>query len=144
MRWPGPHQGTTVCAHKHMGMKQLPQANPSVFTETVTLWSRVPSILTPWCAERRSAYGNLNWYAGEGSCIPWHCDYERLFGHPSEPKDTVSMSLGHSVLFKLRRRTLENSPSEIWLDHGDLLVMDGLTQSEYGHSTASELSGPRG
>ena len=74
---------------------------------------------------------------------PWHRDDERLFGHPSEPKVVVSMSLGHSVLFKLRRRTPENSPSEIWLDHGDLLVMDGLTQSEYEHSATSELSGPR-
>ena len=86
---------------------------------------------------------NLNWYAGEGSSIPWHCDNERLVGHPNEPKVIVSMSLGHSVLFKLRRRTSENTPSEIRVDHGDLLVMDGLTQSEYVHSTASELSGPR-
>ena len=33
---------------------------------------------------------------------PWHCDNERLFGSPFEPKVIVSMSLGHSVLFKLR------------------------------------------
>ena len=52
------------------------------------------------------------------------------------------MSLGHSALFKLRRRKLENTHSQIRVDHGDLLVMDGLTQLEYEHSTASELSGP--
>ena len=34
-------------------------------------------------------------------------------------------------------------PSLITLDHGDLLVMDGLTQSEYVHCTASGLQGPR-
>ena len=50
---------------------------------------------------------------------------------------------GHSVLFKLRRRTLETTHFEIRLDHGDLLVMDGLTQIEYEHSTSSELLGPR-
>ena len=71
---------------------------------------------------------NLNQYAGNGSCIPWHCDNEGLFGSPGEPKVIVSMSLGHSVLFKLRRRASENTPSQIRLDHGDLLVMDGLTQ----------------
>ena len=60
---------------------------------------------------------------------------EPLFGRLCEV--TVSVSLGHSVLFKLRRRALGNTPSAIWLDHGDLLVMDGLTQSEYVHSTAS-------
>ena len=36
-----------------------------------------------------------------------------------------------------------NVPSLITLDHGDLLVMDGLTQSEYVHCTASGLQGPR-
>ena len=67
---------------------------------------------------------NLNWYAGNGSFIPWHCDNERLFGSPFEPKVLVSMSLGHSALFKLRRRASENTPSQIRLYHGDLLVMD--------------------
>ena len=62
---------------------------------------------------------------------------------PFEPKDIVSMSLGHSALFKLRRHAPENTHSHIWLDHGDLLVMDGLIQLEYEHSTASELEGPR-
>ena len=122
----------------------LPQANPSVFTEAVNLWSRVASLLTPWCAKGEVPTGvNLNGCAGEGSCIPWHRDNERLFGHPSEPKVVVSVSLGHSVLFKLRCRTPQNTLTKIRLDHGDLLVMDGLTQSKYGHSTASELSGPR-
>ena len=82
-------------------------------------------------------------YAGNGSFIPWHCDNERLFGSPLEPKVIVSMSLGHSVLFKVRRRAPENTPSQIRLDHGDLFVTDGRTQSECVHSTASEMSGPR-
>ena len=34
-------------------------------------------------------------------------------------------------------------PSSIRLDHGDILVMDGLAQSEYEHCTASGLQGPR-
>ena len=40
----------------------------------------------------------------------------------------VSMSLGHSVLFKLRRREWENTSSESRFDHGDLLVMDTACQ----------------
>ena len=76
---------------------------------------------------------NLNRYSGKGSCIPWHRDNERLFGYPFEPKVIVSMSLGHSALFKLRRRAPEKTHSQIRLDHGDLLVMDGLTQFEYEH-----------
>ena len=38
---------------------------------------------------------------------------------------------------------LGDVPSSIALDHGDVLVMDGLAQSEYAHRTASELQGPR-
>ena len=45
--------------------------------------------------------------------------------------------------FKVRRRGQGKVPSLIPLDHGDLLVMDGLTQSEYVHCTASGLQGPR-
>ena len=142
MRRPGPRQGTSV--HVHTVGAVLPQANPSVFTEAVKLWSRVASLLTPWCAKGEVPTGvNLNRYAGNGSFIPWHRDNERLFGSPFEPKVIVSVSLGHSALFKLRRRASENTPSQIRLEHGDLLVMDGLTQLEYEHSTASELLGPR-
>ena len=72
-----------------------------------------------------------------------HCDNEPWFGQPDEPKVRVSVSLERWVLFKLRRLAAGNTPSEIRLDHGDLLVMDGLTQFEYEHSTASELLGPR-
>ena len=133
------------CSYRYGRGPVLPQANPSVFTEAVNLWSRVASLLTPWCAEGEVPTGvNLNRYAGKGSRIPWHCDNELLFGSPFEPKVIVSMSLGHSVLFKLRRRASENTPSQIRLDHGDLLVMDGLPQLEYEHSTASELGGTSG
>ena len=43
----------------------------------------------------------------------------------------------------MRRRASGNVPLLIRLDHGDVLVMDGLAQSEYEHCTASELQGPR-
>ena len=44
----------------------------------------------------------------------------------------------------MRRRMSRNFLFSIRLDHGDVLVMDGLAQSEYEHCTASELQGPRG
>ena len=88
------------CSYNYGRGAVLPQANPSVFTEADNQWSRVASLLTPWCAKGEVPTGvNLNRYSGNGSRIPWHCDNEGLFGHPFEPK---SMSLGHSALFKLR------------------------------------------
>ena len=108
------------------------------------LWSRVAPLLTPWCSARKVTSGvNLNLYAGCGSSTPWHSDKEPLFGDQSDPKVIVSMSLGSSVDFRVCRRGRRNAPSSIGLDHGDLLVMDGLTQSEYEHSTSSELQGRR-
>ena len=43
----------------------------------------------------------------------------------------------------MRRCAPGKVPSSIRLDHGDILVMDGLAQSEYEHCTASGLQGPR-
>ena len=86
---------------------------------------------------------NLNPYAGLGSHIPSHCDNEALFGPQNSPELTVSMSLGYSVEFQVRCRALDDVSCPIRLDHGDLLVMDGLAQSECAHRTVSGLQGPR-
>ena len=53
------------------------------------------------------------------------------------------MSVGYSVEFKVRRRVPGEVPSSIRLDHGDILVINGLVQSEYEHRTVSGLQGPR-
>ena len=46
------------------------------------------------------------------------------------------------MVFQVRRAS-GNVPSSIRLDHGDVLVMDGLAQSENVHRTVSGLQGPR-
>ena len=86
---------------------------------------------------------NLNGYAGSRSHIPWHSDNWPMFGPQISPKLRVSMSFGYSVEFQMSRRAPDDVPSPIRLDHGDLLVMDGLAQSEYVHRTVSGLQGPR-
>ena len=43
------------------------------------------------------------------------------------------MSLGHSALFELRRRVAKNYPFQVRLNHGDLLVIDGLPQLQHEH-----------
>ena len=42
----------------------------------------------------------------------------------------------------MRRRAPDDVLSPIRLDHGDVLFMDGLAQSEYVHRTVSVLQGP--
>ena len=101
------------------------QTNDSSWDGVIGLWSRVAPILSPWCARGNVPTGvNLNRYFGSDSCIPWHS--ESLFGPQNQPKLIVSMSLGYSVEFQVRRRAPGEVPSSIQVDHGDLLVMDGL------------------
>ena len=118
-----------VCAYKYGSAAVGPQSDDSIWNEVIGLWSRVAPLLTPWCSARELPSGvNLNRYAACGSSIPWHSDNEALFGDRSDPKVIVSMSLGSSVDFRVRRRGRCNAPYSIGLDHGDLLVMDGLAQ----------------
>ena len=110
------------------------------------LWvcgSRVAPFFSPWCGKKDVPTGlNLNQFAGPGSLVRWHSDNEPLFGPQNSPKLIVSLSLGNSVEFKVRRRAPGHLPSSIRVDHGDILVMDGLADSEYKHCTASGLQSP--
>ena len=126
------------------GAAVRPQTNDAIWDGVIGLWGRVAPFLSPWCGKKDVPTGvNLNQQASSRSCIPWHSDHESLFGPPNQPKLIVSMSLGNSVEFKVRRRASSDVPSSITLDHGDVLVMDGPAQSEYAHRTASGLQGPR-
>ena len=133
-----------LCSYQYgHGAAVRPQTNDAIWCGVIGLWGRVAPLLSPWCGRRELPTGvNLNRYSGPSSCIRWHSDNEPLFGPQNSPKLIVSMSLGNSVEFKVRRGRC-GIPSPITLDHGDLLVMDGQTQSEYVHCTASGLQGPR-
>ena len=134
-----------VCSYKYgRGAAVRPQTNKAIWDGVISLWGRVAPLLSPWCGRRELPTGvNLNRYSGPSSCVRWHSDNEPLFGPQSLPKLIVSLSFGNSVEFTVRRRASRNVPSSIRLDHGDLLVMDGLTQSECVHCTASGLQVPR-
>ena len=80
------------------------------------MWGRVAPFLSPWCGKKDVPTGvNLNQYAGSRSCVPWHSGDESLFGPPNQPKLIVSLSLGNSVEFKVRRRAPRKVPSSIRL-----------------------------
>ena len=134
-----------LCSYAYgHGAAVRPKTNNAIWHGVIGLWGRVAPLLSPWCARREVPTGvNLNRYSGPSSCIRWHSDNEPLFGPQNAPKLIVSMSSGSSVEFKVCRRVQGEVPSSIRLDHGDVLVMDGLTQSEYVHCTASGLQGPR-
>ena len=135
---PGLRQGTTVCVHTNMDMEQ--QSDHKLITPSGM------GLLVYGAGSRPSYHlgvvrGNVP--TGPGSLIRWHIDNEPLFGPQYSPKLIISLSFGEFCEFKVRRRAPGKVPSSIWLDHGDVLVMDGLTPSEYEHCAASGLQGPR-
>ena len=108
------------------------------------LWGRVAPFLSLWCGKKDvPTRVNLHQYAGPGSFTRWHSDNEPLVGPQNSPELIVSLSLGNSVEFMVRRRASGEVPSSIRLDHCDLLVMDGSAQLEFAHRTVSVLQGPR-
>ena len=134
-----------LCSYKYgRGTAVRPQTNNAIWDGVIGLWGRVAPFLSPWCGKKDvPTEVNLNQYACSLSFIRWHSDNEPLFGPKNFPKLIVSLSSGNSVEFMVRRRASRKVTSSIRLDHGDVLVMDGLAQSVYEHCTASGLQGPR-
>ena len=127
-RTPGLRQGTTVCVHTSMGVEQPSDHKLMTPSGVIGLWGRVAPLLSLWCARV-----NLNRYSGSS-----HASLGTAI--PNQSK--LRVSLAHSVEFQVRRAS-SDVPSSITLNRGDLLVMDGLAQSECAHRTMSGLQGPR-
>ena len=76
--------------------------------------------------------------------MAWHSDNEPLFGERGESKLIVSMSFGTRALFRWKGKSCPDSEADsCWLDHGDLLVMDGQCQDEFLHCTDPGLEQER-
>ena len=127
------------------GAAVRPQTNNAIWDGVIGLWGRVAPPLVALVWQEGIANGcelepvlRFKYHVFVGIAITNPCSAHRI-----RLSSKVSMSLGNSVEFKVRRRGQGKVPSLITLDHGDLLVMDGLTQSEYVHCTASGLQGPR-
>ena len=101
-----------LCSYKYgHGATVRPQTNDAIWEGVIGLWSRVAPFLSPWCGKKDVPTGvNLNQYAGPGSLVRWHSNNEPLFGPQNSPKLIVSVSLGNSVEFKVRRRAQVKFP----------------------------------
>ena len=125
-----------LCAYAYgHGAAVRPPTSRSIWDGALGLWGKFASLFVSKVRKGEVPSGvNLNWYAGLGSFTPWHCDNEPLFGPQTSPELIVS---------EVCRRTRGDAPSSTRLDHGDLLVMDGVAQLQFGHRTVSRLPFPR-
>ena len=79
---------------------------------------------------------NLNLCRRRKSHVGWHSENDPLFGERGETKLIVSVSFGTRALFKWKGKSCPNNDeNSCWLDHGDILVMDGQCQDEFYHCT---------
>lgn len=77
---------------------------------------------------------NLNCYADGSDSIDWHSDDEPLFGGSKSDCRIISLSLGATRMFELRRADMDTSATcQLKLQSGDLCTMEGLTQRYYEH-----------
>ncbi|WP_339510575.1 alpha-ketoglutarate-dependent dioxygenase AlkB family protein [Pseudomonas sp. RL_15y_Pfl2_60] len=75
----------------------------------------------------------LNYYRDGQDSMGWHSDDESELGR--DPI-VVSLSLGGSRRFDLRRKGQQRIEHSLHLDHGSLLVMRGSTQHYWQHQIA--------
>ena len=68
---------------------------------------------------------NVNLYENGGSGVEWHSDNEPLFGNFDEENLIVSLSLGASRRFEVRKIG-EAQSWETMLHDGDLITMEGM------------------
>ena len=133
--------------YKQKNMEKTPRhaVGPPTGGRCSGLWRAIASLMKPWCAEGDvPTAANLNLYRGRTSRVGWHSDDEPVFGECGEAKLIVSVSFGTRALFKWKGKSCSDSDaSSCWLEHGDLLVLDGQCQDEYLHCTGPGLADKR-
>ena len=91
-----------------------------------------------------SASANLYLCSYSHAAVRWHSDDEFTLGSEEDRRLSVSITCGSTVFQKLRKSSDKDClPILITLDHGDVPVMDGLTQSECQPCTETDIGGER-
>ncbi|CAJ1376455.1 unnamed protein product [Effrenium voratum] len=84
---------------------------------------------------------NLNLYEDGGMTVGWHSDDERLFQGKFRDCRIISLSLGATRKFELRRNWPEDRETQlqrVTLSSGDLLTMEGMVQKHFQHRVPRE------
>jgi len=81
---------------------------------------------------------NINYYEDGHQCVGWHSDNEHLFQSKHRDCLIISLSLGASRKFQIRRQWTQETPVTIDLNNGDLMTMEGLFQRFYSHRVPRE------
>lgn len=88
---------------------------------------------------------NINLYRDGRSYINWHADDEEIFLDSPQGVVIISLSLGSARRFELRYNSNKSHVVSLYLNNGDIVVMEGATQKYTKHRVPSEQGkiGPR-
>ena len=119
------------CEYKYSGTVWNPTVFPEWLTD-ITLqvmekvgWPKTIKTLPNCC--------NINLYENGNEIVPWHSDDEALFNGLWEKCTIISLSLGASRTFQIKRKRGRNPVRSIVLNNGDLLTMEGMFQKFLKH-----------
>eukprot|EP00434_Breviolum_minutum_P035539 symbB.v1.2.031463.t1/scaffold3639.1/size85583/2 len=88
---------------------------------------------------------NLNLYEDGSTSVGWHADDEQLFQGKARDCRIISLSLGATRNFELRKNWSDEDTVRLRLSDGDLCTMEGLAQKHLQHRVPREdqVKGPR-
>lgn len=84
---------------------------------------------------------NLNLYYDGGSAVGWHADDESLFQGKFRDISIISLSLGATRKFELRKNwpdEHEEGLHRLTVSAGDLMTMEGMCQKHFQHRVPKE------
>ena len=86
---------------------------------------------------------NINLYSNGSQGVGWHSDDEQIFGNAGDNVTIISLSLGATRTFEVKRKGTDDVLA-CFLKAGDVLIMSGQFQRFYVHRIPKEwCSEPR-
>lgn len=130
-------KGNCKCKYRYGGLEVQPEEFPKWMIELMEV------VLKP-CGIAQNDWPNscnLNLYEDGGMTVGWHSDDERLFQGKFRDCRIISLSLGATRKFELRRNWPEDREDRVQrvvLNTGDLLTMEGMFQKHFQHRVPRE------
>jgi len=127
------------CPYEYGGQQSAPMTMPDWFLEITEKVSRACGL------EERPNSCNANFYEDGLDSVAWHADDEDLFDSLRNDVLIISLSLGVSRSFELHPQDDPLKVTQLVLENGDLMTMEGLLQKHYRHRVArsKDLTGGR-
>jgi len=117
------------CKYKYSGTKWDPTPFPGWFMEITS------EVMKRLCIplDKLPNSCNVNLYYSGSASVGWHTDNEPIFESKIRDCLIISLSLGVSRKFQVKRNDSDKILKDVMLGNGDLMTMEGLFQKHFLH-----------